>query len=172
MAKGMTVREHIGFGLVAIMARKDIAAAAIGDRLGMAAPTTPAWTGNGELALIGTGPGTWLARIDTPAPDRADALAGQLDGLASVSDVSDSYRLFSLAGDHARHVLRRGAFIDLHPAAFAAGAVAVTVMGHIGVILRQLDEAPTYEIAVFRSTGESFIHWLASAAIDLEGQAP
>lgn len=152
--------ETTGFGLVAILARKGIDAAAIGTRLGVTAPTTPAWTSGNGLELIGTGPGTWLARVDTLVPDWADGLAERLSGLASVTDVSGSYRLFRIGGSQARQLMRRGAFIDLHPAAFAPGSVAVTVIAHIGVILRQIDEVPTYEIAVFRSTGESFRQWL------------
>lgn len=172
MADGLTISESTGFGLVAIMARKGIAAEAIGTRLGMAAPTTPIWTGDGERTLIGTGPGTWLARVDTPAPGWADALAERLDGLASVTDVSDSYRAFRLSGNAARSLLRRGAFIDLHPSAFATGSVAVTVMAHIGMILRQIDAAPTYEIAVFRSYGDSFRHWLTATAAEIESPLP
>lgn len=164
MANSVEINEITGTGLVAIMARKGVSAEAIGTRLGIAAPTGSHWTGNGELALIGTGPGTWLARTATPPPDWAEALAGQLDSVASVTDVSDSYRLFRISGRGARRLLRRGAFIDMHPSAFAAGSVAVTVIGHIGVILRQIDDAPTYEIAVFRSFGESFRHWLTTAA--------
>jgi sarcosine oxidase subunit gamma len=163
----MTISEITGFGLIAIMARKGIPPAAIGARLGMAAPPAPRWTSNEELTMIGTGPGTWFARIDTPAPDWTEALADQLAGIASVTDVSDSYRVFRIAGGTAGQLLRRGVFIDLHPAAFATGSVAITVIAHIGVILRQLDELPTYEIAVFRSTAESFRHWLATQHLSL-----
>lgn len=168
MANSVEIDEITGTGLVAVMARKGGSAGAIGTCLDIVAPTGPHWTGTDELALIGTGPGTWLARTAMPGLDWADALAGQLGDLASVTDVSDSYRVFRICGDGARRLLRRGVFIDLHPSAFAAGSVAVTLIAHIGVILRQIDDAPTYEIAVFRSFGESFRHWLTSAAADAQ----
>lgn len=168
MADRVDISEVTGFGLVAILLRKGFAAEAIGTRLGITAPTSPQWTGNGDLALIGSGPAAWLARADKPAPDWADAISGQLADLASVTEVSDSYRVFRISGGNARRLLHRGAFIDLHPTAFAPGSVAVTVIAHIGVILRQLDDVPTYEIAVFRSFGESFRHWLTTAAANLD----
>ncbi len=161
------ITEIAGFGLVAVMARKGIGAEAIGQALGLAAPATPSWTGDADLALIGTGPGTWLARCDTPSPEWADGLAATLAGLASVTDVSSSYRVFRINGAGATRLLQRGAFVDFTPPAFAPGSVAVTVIAHIGVIIRQIDAAPTYEVAVFRSLGESFQHWLTTTAATL-----
>ena len=40
-------------------------------------------------------------------------------------------------------------------------------IAHIGVIIRQIDGAPTYELAVFRSLGESLRHWLDLTAATL-----
>ena len=163
----LTITETTGHGLAAVMARKGVSAEAIGAQLALTMPDGPRWAGDAALALIGTGPGTWLAHCESPSPDWADALAERLVGLASVSDVSAGYRLFRLAGEGARTLLRRGAFVDFDPVAFAPGDAATTVIAHIGVIIRQIDGAPTYELAVFRSLGESLRHWLDLTAATL-----
>jgi sarcosine oxidase subunit gamma len=157
-----------GFGLVAIMARKGVAAGAIGAALGLEAPTRPgiAWADDG-IALIGTGQGTWLAYAEAPPPFWAEALRERLDGLASVSDQSDGYTITRLWGEGARTVLQRGAAIDFHPQAFGPGSAATTVIAHIGAIVWQRDARPTFEIATFRSYSDSFRHWLDQVAAAL-----
>jgi sarcosine oxidase subunit gamma len=54
--------------------------------------------------------------------------------------------------------------IDLHPSAFATGFAAATNVAHIGIVLWQLDDRPTYEFAVPRSYALSFWHWLEASA--------
>lgn len=166
MADPLQITEITGFGLVAVMVRKGIGAGAIGECLGLAAPATPRWVGDAALALIGTGPGTWLARCEAPSHEWADEFATRLSGLASATDVSHSYRVFRIAGRDARRLLQRGAFVDFASPAFGPGSVAVTMIAHIGVIIRQLDDA-TCELAVFRSLGESFQDWLTTTAATL-----
>jgi sarcosine oxidase subunit gamma len=118
--------------------------------------------------MIGTGPGSWLAHADAAGGSSgeealADVLSLKLAGLASVSDQSSGYRIFRLGGAHARDLLQRGAFIDLHTDRFARGSSAVTVVAHVGVILWQVADDPVYDIAVFRSYADNFLHWFASA---------
>ena len=91
----------------------------------------------------------------------------RLSGLASLSDQSSAYAVFRLSGLGARTLLQRGVSIDLDPAAFSPGSAATSVISHIGVIFWQLDNAPTYEVAVFRSLARSFRHWLDSVAATL-----
>lgn len=172
MASHLHISEASGFGLAAVMARKGATAGAIGERLGLALAPTQGWSGDATLALIGTGPGAWLACREAPDPLWAENLATRLAGLASVTDVSGGYRLFRLAGNDAARLLARGAFVDFHApgcgqGAFGPGSVAVTAIAHIGVIIRQIDEEPSYEIAVFRSLGENFRHWLTTTAATL-----
>ncbi len=170
MGDGLEISEVTGLGLVAVMARKGVGAEAIGQRLGLApglaAPATPHWVGDGALALIGTGPGSWLARSEAPTAEWAETVIERLAGLASATDVSASYRVFRLSGGDAARLLQRGAFVDLATPAFAPGSVAVTVIAHIGVIIRQIDET-SFDVSVFRSLGESFHHWLTTAAATL-----
>jgi heterotetrameric sarcosine oxidase gamma subunit len=158
----LTLEERAGFGLATVMARKGVTAKQVADALGAPLVDGPSWSSNGELALLGSGPGTWLVLADDPAT-HAERLRAALGPLASVSDQSGAYLILRLSGPEARTVLQRGAPVDLHPSAFGPGSVATTVIAHIGVVIRQLDAAPTYEVAVFRSYAASFRHWLAEA---------
>ncbi|CAN7448666.1 hypothetical protein LJR225_002998 [Phenylobacterium sp. LjRoot225] len=163
MAERLTIQERKGFGLATVMARKGVSAAMIAEALGVPAVDGPTLSRAGGLTLLGTGPGAWLCLREDRPEDHAARLREALGPLASVSDQSGGYQILRLSGPAARTLLQRGAAIDLHPSAFAPGAVATTVIAHIGVILWQLDETPTYEVALFRSYAASFGHWLEAA---------
>lgn len=153
------VEERADIGMATIMARRGVGPERIGAALGLAAPTRPARAESGSgLALIGTGAGTWLAQAEGTDPFWAEDLRARLAGLASVSDQSGAYVVLHLTGEGARTVLQRGVSIDLHPAAFGAGA-ATTVIAHIGVVLWTAGEN-AYDLALYRSYLESFRHWL------------
>lgn len=164
MADPVAIEERTGFGLATVMARKGVAPAAIGAALGIELRDGPYCSAGGAIVLLGTGPGSWLAQADAPSAGWAAGLRDRLGPLASVSDQSGGYVIFRLSGAGARTVLQRGAPIDFHPAAFAPGAVATTVIAHIGVIIRQVDGAPSYDVALFRSFAGSFRHWLDATA--------
>jgi methylglutamate dehydrogenase subunit D len=157
------IESRAGFGLASVMARKGVTAQEIADALKLPAVSGPRWSGDAELALIGTGPGTWLALSAVEPETHAQRLREALGPLASVADQSGAYVILRLSGPGARTLLQRGAPIDLHPQAFAPGSAAVTVIAHVGVILRQLDATPTYELAVFRSYAVSLQRWLDAA---------
>ena len=160
MADPVVVEERGGFALATVMARKGVAPAAIGAALGVDVRDGPHSSAGDGIVLLGTGPGSWLAQADAAPADWAAVLRDRLGALASVSDQSGGYVVFRLSGPGARAVLQRGAAIDFHWSAFSAGAVAVTVIAHIGVVIRQVDDAPTYDIALFRSFAGSFRDWL------------
>ena len=162
------VETRSGFGLATIMARKGVDAHAIGAALGVEAPERPALVrGVDGLALVGTGAGSWLAHADTVPPLWAETLRERLAGLASISDQSDGYAVTRLSGEGARTVLQRGAAIDFHPQTFSAGSAATTLIAHIGVIIWQVDDQPSYDVATFRSFSHSFRHWLDQTAAAL-----
>ncbi|MCB2049033.1 MAG: sarcosine oxidase subunit gamma [Novosphingobium sp.] len=167
MGEALTVSERTGLGIATVMARRGVDAAAIGAVLGCALPGGPGWRNGGDLSAIGTGPGTWLVMTETGSGDFAEDLTQRFRGLASVTDQSSAYAVFRLSGHDARTLLQRGVSIDLHPAAFAPGSAATSMISHIGVIFWQMDDAPTYEVAVFRSLAGSFRHWLDSVAATL-----
>jgi sarcosine oxidase subunit gamma len=167
VAEAVDITALSGFGLATVMARKGVDRAALGKVLGVDLPDRPGWASNGDLKLIGTGPGMWLALAEDAASDHAARVQTMVGPLASVSDQSSSYVIHRLSGPGARTMLQRGAAIDFHPSAFAPGSAATTVIAHIGVILWQVDDTPTYDIACFRSYADSFRHWICQCAAAL-----
>ena len=97
----------------------------------------------------------------------AERLAEPLTGLASVSDQSSAYVVQRLSGSGARTLLQRGLAIDLNHETFRAGSVASTAIAHIGVNLWQVDDQPTYDVAIARSYAGSFRHWFDQATAAL-----
>lgn len=163
----LTVEQRLDFSLATVMARRGVGAQAIGSALGVTPPDGARLTTNGELALLGVGPDTWLALTHEARPDAAERLSVALKGLASVSDQSSGYVVLRLSGPGARIALQRGAAIDLHDDAFGPGSVAVTMIAHIGVIVWRPDAAPAYDVALFRSFAGSFRHWLDGVSVTL-----
>ncbi len=167
MADGLSITTRERIGIASVMARKGVDAIAVGSRLGMDLPTEPRAVFLGARTIIGTGPGTWIVIEDDAGADFAEGLEAALAGIASVSDQSSGYVVQRMSGLQARTLLQRGAAIDFHPSAFASGSAATTIISHIGVILWQVDDQPTYDLAVFRSFAASLRHWIdqCSAAL-------
>jgi methylglutamate dehydrogenase subunit D len=69
-----------------------------------------------------------------------------------------------LSGRALSETLAKGVQIDLAPAAFPTGSVAVTSIAHIGATLWKVDDRPTIDVAVARSLSNSFLHWLEASA--------
>lgn len=156
----LSIEQRHGVGIAAIMARRHVGTAAVETALGMALPTGPQATTCGAMTIAGYGPSTWLAFEEDASADLAGRLREKLSGLASVSDQSSGYSIFRLAGAKARTLLQRGAAIDFHPDTFSPGSIATTVIAHIGVVIRQVDATPTYDVAMFRSFTGRFRRWL------------
>ena len=159
---GIVVRECAGRGLATVMARAG-RSKTISERLGFALSDGPLRGAHGDVALLGTGPGTWLMIVERRSPDWPRDVAADLAGFASVFDQSSGYAILRLSGIGARLLLQKGMFLDLHSDTFKAGAVAATAIEHIGVIVWCLEES-VFEIAVFRSFASSLSHWLVTAA--------
>jgi len=157
---GVTLTERLGLGLATVMARKGVDPTAIGAVIGLDPPAGPGRASQGDLTLIGVGPGVWLALSEVPTSDWPEALERRLEGLCAVSDQSGAYVVFRFEGPRARALLQRGAAIDLHPDVFTPGSAATTVIAHIGVILWRIDATSAFDVAVFRSYASSFRHWI------------
>ncbi len=142
--------------------------AAIEGAYGVALPSRPARTqAKDGTAFVWAGPGQWLAVAERESGrDLETELKSRLAGLASVADQSDGRIIVRISGERARDVLAKGVPLDLDPRAFKAGDAAITHASHIGVMLWQLDERPTYQLAMFRSYADSFAHWLAESAAE------
>jgi len=160
VAEALLIEERTGFALATVMARKGVTDDEIGLLLEMTLASGPRCSQAENLALIGTGPGTWLAHCPAPPSDWLPALQARIGAYAALVDQSGSYVIFRLSGPTARTLLQRGASIDFDPSVFGPGSVAVTVIAHIGAVIWQSDDRPSFEVAIFRSFASSFRHWL------------
>lgn len=167
-APGVTLAERIDPGIATVMTRKGRAAAlrdAVQAAYALSLPDTSRLAAGPDAGFIGTGPGQWLAVSDRLANGALAAdLAAKLNGLASISDQSDGRAVIRIAGPKARDVLAKGLPIDLHPSVFTTGSAATSAISLMGVTLWQVDDTPTYDIAVFRSLAGSFWRWLTDSA--------
>ena len=121
----------------------------------------------GAISFVWAGPGQWLATTEHAAPDVfARNLRREFAGLASVTDQSDGRAIIRVGGPKARQALAKGIPVDLDSVSFGPGDTALTAAGHIAVQFWQLDEAPTYEFAVFRSFAAAFCEWLKQAGAE------
>lgn len=173
-SQALFVAETVGLGAAAVMARKaEIAAlyARLGELCGVAVPLGPRCAARDGVTVIATGPGTLLILKTGAGPLWANALGGQLAGLASVSDQSSAYGFVELSGSWARDLLQRGLAIDLDPSVFGPGAAAVSTIAHIGAVVWTTDGA-RFHLTIPRSLAASFCAWLAFAARALDHAGP
>lgn len=170
-ASAVVVAEWDGLGLATVFARAGQRAALAArwrQHFGSDLPAGPRWVETGDICVVGTGPGAWLAIARRGGNGFAAALRAKLATVASVIDQSDGYGVLQLSGAKARATLEKLVPIDVHERAFAVGAAAGTVAAHVGTLLWRLadDEHghPAFGIAVPRSMAGSFWH-----ALDLCG---
>ncbi len=170
VAHGLSIepRETLTLASIAVAkGRLQDLQSAISDAYGVTLPLEPRRVVGKDIAFLWAGPGQWLAVAERgPGRDLEVELKPKLAGLAAVVDHSDGRVVVRVSGARARDVLAKGVPIDLHPRAFKTNDVAITHASHIGVVLWQLDEAPTYDIAMFRSFADSFMHWLNDSAAE------
>jgi heterotetrameric sarcosine oxidase gamma subunit len=118
-------------------------------------PTRPKRIEAGALAFIWAGPDRWL--VTSPSTTNlAGELRAHLGALAAITDQGAGRTTFRVSGAGARGMLATLIGIDLHPRVFVPGDTALTNAAHINVHLWQIDDAPTYDIIVFRSLAASF----------------
>jgi sarcosine oxidase subunit gamma len=125
-------------------------AGAVHAAFGLHLPPPGRWTQAGDLTALWVGPGHWWLQRD-----RASALCVELAPVAgahaALIDLSDARAVLRIAGPAAPTILASLVPLDLHPRAFRPGHVANTVAAHNGVQIRQLDDAPSYDLSCLRS---------------------
>lgn len=112
-------------------------------------------------------PGQWMLMTTPGSGDGSSLLtivSDQIAGVGYLSEQSDARVCVRLTGPRARDVMAKGCRLDLHPRATAPGFCAQTVMAQVGVILHQVDDAPTYDMLVYSGFARSFWEWIADAA--------
>lgn len=136
----------------------------LAERVGITLPEAGRFATSGETTLLWAGLGQWiLAGPPGGAPDFAD-LAAALSGEAAATTQGDGRAMVRIAGRDARAVLAKLCAVDLHPRRFGPGNCAATRVAHLGALLHQIDDTPTFEIHVFRAFARSFWEELVEAA--------
>ena len=171
---GVIAQVRRGLGIAKILVRKNAATALaqhVQTHFSCALPTSPRRTFSNDIAVMGIGPGSWLAMRENGGNDFASSLKAILGPYAAISDQSDAYVVFRLMGPHLRAALSKLVPIDIHDRAFKVGDVAETIAGHIGILLWRLDDtagSPVFDIAVARSFSVSLRHTLIQSAAEFE----
>ena len=141
---GVVVAERDGLGLAIVLARngkQEALVQRLRGQLHIELPPGPHRTSANDLALMGIGPGAWLAAQERGGNAFAISFAERLRDLASISDQSDGYAVLRLAGLRVRDTLAKLVPVDVHPLACRVGDVATTtVAAHIGATLWRLDD--------------------------------
>ena len=167
---GVHLSERAGLGLATVATHRGQGEALkqkVREAYGVDLPDRSIIVQEPTVSFVGIGPGQWLAVSESLKHDAlARDLAKQLKGLASVSDQSDGRTVIRIGGPRARNTLAKGLPIDLDPRAFPKDGAATSVISLMGVQLWQVDDAPTYDIAVFRSLSGSFWRWLTASAAE------
>lgn len=171
---GLFVQERADFALATVIARRervDTASAQALRAFSIALPTAPKACAASSMTFLWSGPRQWfaLAPLDRET-DIERRLAGALQDSCAVFDQGDSRVLVEVWGPAVRHVLAKGCSIDLHPAVFKAGDVALTAVSHLNVLLWQVTDEPRYRVFVVRTWFESFWRWLAASAAEYGGE--
>jgi sarcosine oxidase subunit gamma len=168
-APGVVIAERAGLGLATVAARKGAPVrAAVKASYRVDLPDESAVVQGPDVSFVGYGPGQWLAVSESLAGEAlARDLAQRLRGLASISDQSGGRTVLRMSGPRARDVLAKGLPIDLHTSVFGPGRAATSTISLMGVQIWQVDDAPTYDIALFRSVSASFWRWLISSAAEV-----
>ena len=136
---------------------------AVKDLWGLEVPAAGRMSLNEVCTLVWSGPNQWLA---IPNPYDFASLAVSFDGAAAASEQGDGRALVEISGPAARDALAKGLAIDLHPAAFSSGCVAVTALSHLSVQIWQTDDAPTYVLSVPRTVAGHVWEWLLESTAE------
>ena len=167
---GVSLSERVGLGLFVISAgagkANDVAAKVL-SATGLDLSPGPGRASKDGFALIGTGPGQWLAVAEGKAALASLAkLATALKGVATIVDQSDGKAVLRVSGPRARDTLAKGCSLDLHPRVFKPGSATTTPVALIDCVIWQVDETPTYDLAVPTSYAGSFWSWLTASAAE------
>jgi heterotetrameric sarcosine oxidase gamma subunit len=165
---GVTLAWRPRVSLASVMARKgqcEVVAQNVRVGFGLSPPVSPSYVTDGSTAFVWAGPGHWLAVADSNDALAFEArLRAGLAGCASICGQSDGRSIIRVSGRSARDALAKIVPMDLHPREFGPGHAAVTLAGHIGIHLWQIDAVPSYDIAVFRSLAAALWQWLIESS--------
>ena len=123
--------------------------------------------------LIWLGPDEWVLKL--PAAGSQYQSAGPLEAMesalrsaltgqhVSLVPVGHGFTTLTVQGAGAAALLARGCPLDLHPRAFAAGAVAQSHVAKAGATILCLTSGSHFELTVRRSFADYLFRWLCEA---------
>ena len=141
--------------------------AAVARVVGAPVPTTPNTVARGDGNVV-----CWLgpdeSLIVTPS-EREGAIARELRAalaelFVAVTEISGGQTVIALRGEAVRELLAKGCPLDLHPRVFGVDRCAQSHLAKAPILIRQVDEAPSFEIVVRRSFADYLWTWLEDAA--------
>ena len=134
--------------------------------LGLQAPAANHLSGNSTLSLRSIAPGVWQIVGEVTRTPQAAALRATLQSIATVVDVSHGRSALLIFGPSAAQSLAKFCGLDLAPSQFLTGNSTQTRFGHIAMTLSRIDDAPTFEILVFRGYAQHVFESLAEGAAE------
>ena len=140
--------------------------------LGFGLPTEPnTVAANGDLLALWLGPDEWhIVTLPAAQTPLMDSLEAAFDGMhVAVTDVTGGQAVIVVSGPRARDVLVKGCPLDLHPRVFKPADCAQTLLAKANVIIRCVDDSPSFELIVRRSFAEYTALWLQDAALEYGG---
>ena len=132
--------------------------------LGLEAPAPNCFTGDPRKSVRALGPGIWQIVGEAGALPEVTLLRAILAGVATVVDLSHARTALQLSGAAAIRTLAKHCGLDLQAGRFPTGSATNTRFGHIGMTLVRIDDAPTFELLVFRGYAEFVFDALVEAA--------
>ncbi|MGW0314443.1 sarcosine oxidase subunit gamma [Streptomyces flavidovirens] len=144
-------------------------------------PHTIVWLGPDEWLVLSQSDETAVTAVTAVTDETAVAAVAAVAALAaalrealggdpgSVVDVSANRTTLELSGPAARQVLEKGCPLDLHPRAFGPGQAVSTTVGPVAVLLRQVDDVPTYRLLPRSSFADYLARWLIDAMSEYRG---
>ena len=161
----VVIAERRGLSLVQVIARRG-KEQAVAERLGID-PAPGRASGIEAGSALWLAPGAWMVVAEGLEEGALyKSLLDELQGLAAVIDQSHGRAALRVSGARARDVLAKGCRLDLHPRAFTPGMCAQSAIAQIGVLLHQVDEAPTYDLYLFAGYALDFLEWLTTSAAE------
>ncbi|MDA4844472.1 sarcosine oxidase subunit gamma [Hoeflea poritis] len=121
----------------------------------------------GEPRFLGLQPGQCFALFERQDEGPVDIIARKLSDAGYYTDQSDSWAVLRVSGTRCREALERICPLDLHPQTFVTGAVARTVMEHLGVIIFR-DGEDSFLLLSARSSAPSFLHAVVTSAKNIQ----
>jgi sarcosine oxidase subunit gamma len=134
--------------------------------LRLEAPAANQLSGDFTLSLRSIAPGVWQIVGDVSLTPQAAALRTTLQSIATVVDVSHGRSALLISGPSAAKSLAKFCGLDLASDKFMTGHSTQTRFGHIAMTLSRIDDAPTFEILVFRGYAQHVFESLVEGAAE------